>query len=430
MSKHFKHLALWAALLVGAAFGPSCAMADTAGSVTPGTRATQSDLTGCNYVSGGISLANGQQAATQCDAAGNIRMNPTAPTGNQTQVFPSGQLRVIQDPTQVFYDSFDTGLDTTNRWATATGGTGIAATNVVSNTVIDGGTTLNSFSKLTSQFTFQPSDPGWLTIQYRNNVEFPVLTTGYRAFGYFAVTGSPTIAAPVTDGAVFEIRTDGKLYAATYAGGARLQIADLSVATGTGKQPQDSSSHKYFITFRGDQIYWSIDNQDQVIASTSTGAQGPNVNGLTLNAEVISNAGTHETLTINAVVMGDTTHSGQAINDGTFGWRKATVTAGGLLRVDASAANNVGITPTDHTITSASGSSQTLMAANSSRHSMTIVNTGNANCGVNPTGGTAAIGGAGTLTLSSLGAYTPRIPTLSAVTIICTAGQPIYGDDN
>jgi hypothetical protein len=98
--------------------------------------------------------------------------------------------------------------------------------------------------------------------------------------------------------------------------------------------------------------------------------------------------------------------------------------------VTATAGNAVGITPTDHTITSASGSSQQIMAANTTRHSMTIENTGNANCGVNPTGGTAAIGGAGTLTLAPLGAYTPRIPTLSAVTVICTSGQPIYGDDS
>ncbi len=98
--------------------------------------------------------------------------------------------------------------------------------------------------------------------------------------------------------------------------------------------------------------------------------------------------------------------------------------------VTATAGNAVGITPIDRTITSASGSSQTLMAANTTRHSMTIENTGNANCGVNPTGGTAAIGGAGTLTLAPLGSYTPRIPTLSAVTVICTAGQPIYGDEN
>lgn len=98
--------------------------------------------------------------------------------------------------------------------------------------------------------------------------------------------------------------------------------------------------------------------------------------------------------------------------------------------VTATASNAIGITPTDRTITSASGASQTMMAANASRHSLTIENTGNANCGVNPTGGTAAIGGAGTLTLAPLGAYTPRVPTLSAVTVICTAAQPIYGDEN
>lgn len=92
--------------------------------------------------------------------------------------------------------------------------------------------------------------------------------------------------------------------------------------------------------------------------------------------------------------------------------------------------NPVGITPTDHTITSASGASQQIMAANASRHSLTIQDTGNANCGVNPTGGTALIGGAGTLTLLPGGSYTPRVPTLSAITVICTAAQPIYGDDN
>jgi hypothetical protein len=99
--------------------------------------------------------------------------------------------------------------------------------------------------------------------------------------------------------------------------------------------------------------------------------------------------------------------------------------------VTATAGNAVGITPTDHTITSASGASQQIMAANATRHSMTIENTSTtSNCGVNPTGGTAAIGGAGTITLAPLGSYSPRIPTLSAVTIICTAGQPIYGDDS
>ena len=90
----------------------------------------------------------------------------------------------------------------------------------------------------------------------------------------------------------------------------------------------------------------------------------------------------------------------------------------------------IGTTPTDHTIASATGSSQQVMPANDRRHSMTIENTGADNCGVNPTGGTAAIGGAGTITLLPGGAYTPRVPSLSAVTAICTSGQPLYADDN
>jgi hypothetical protein len=89
----------------------------------------------------------------------------------------------------------------------------------------------------------------------------------------------------------------------------------------------------------------------------------------------------------------------------------------------------IGITPTDRTITSATGSSQTVMASNASRHGLLIEDTGNANCGINPTGGTAVIGGAGTLTLVPNGSYSPVIPTLSAVTAICTSGQPLYAQE-
>lgn len=96
----------------------------------------------------------------------------------------------------------------------------------------------------------------------------------------------------------------------------------------------------------------------------------------------------------------------------------------------ASGSQAIGITPTDRTIASASGASEQIAAANASRKGLIIQNTGNANCGVNPTGGTAAIGGAGTLTLLPSGSYQPRIPTLSAITVICTAGQPIYGEEN
>ena len=121
----------------------------------------------------------------------------------------------------------------------------------------------------------------------------------------------------------------------------------------------------------------------------------------------------------------------QSLTAATYGY--ATMDTTGKLCDGSSGSGptqTVGITPTDRTVTSATGSSQTVMAANASRHSLTIENTGNANCGVNPTGGTAAIGGAGTLTLAPLGSYTPLIPTLSAVTAICTSGQPLYANES
>lgn len=110
------------------------------------------------------------------------------------------------------------------------------------------------------------------------------------------------------------------------------------------------------------------------------------------------------------------------------GCSDSTVTIPGTVSVQP--LNPIGLALTDHSISSASGSSETVMAANASRHSLTIQNTGNANCGVNPTGGTASIGGAGTITLYPGGAYSPRVPSVSAITAICTSGQPLYADEN
>ena len=77
---------------------------------------------------------------------------------------------------------------------------------------------------------------------------------------------------------------------------------------------------------------------------------------------------------------------------------------------------------TDRTITSATGATQTLMAANPARRSVLIKN-GASNTGVNLNGGTAAIGGAATLTLVPYeamylsGADCP----LGAITLITTS---------
>jgi hypothetical protein len=80
------------------------------------------------------------------------------------------------------------------------------------------------------------------------------------------------------------------------------------------------------------------------------------------------------------------------------------------------------MTATDKTITSATGASQTLAAAAAGRRAI-LIKAGASSVGVNLLGGTAAIGGAGTITLAPLegifldGASCP----VGAITIITTA---------
>lgn len=102
------------------------------------------------------------------------------------------------------------------------------------------------------------------------------------------------------------------------------------------------------------------------------------------------------------------------------------VSTGRPLPVDATPAVGGGVAYTDRTITSATGASQTLMAANAGRRSILIKN-GASQAGINLLGGTAAIGGAGTVTLQAYealalsGAACP----VGAITAISTAAAYI-----
>ena len=87
------------------------------------------------------------------------------------------------------------------------------------------------------------------------------------------------------------------------------------------------------------------------------------------------------------------------------------------------------LTYTDKSIASMSGASEALMAANTSRRAMIVQNTGTSDVGLRwVTAGTAAIGGAGTMTLKPAQAFivTGSDATTVAVTVIGTAGQPVY----
>lgn len=316
--------------------------------------------------------------------------------GSKARVFAPGQLRVAEDPVQLFLDTFDNSLDTVSRWAApvASGTGAIAAAWSAGQVLLTGGTAANAYSVLTSQPSFSPEEPGWTLITFRVNVEFPVLTTAYRFWGIGTTPGSPTVAAPLTDCAGWEVGTSGKLFAVTYASGARTAIADLSAATGNGTQPGDSAAHKYYLYFRGDLSYWAVDNPDSVVASFTTGASGPNVNTLPLKVLVVSNSGTTATLQVNAVSVADTGRNSLSIADDACPWRQATVTpgTGALATVPLASASAL-------TTVASSAASVTLLTANPSRKAAVFYNAS-----------TAVLYIALTSSAATTAAYTMQVP--------------------
>jgi hypothetical protein len=290
---------------------------------------------------------------------------------SKTRVFAPGEQRVHMEASQLLIDTFDASLDTVNRWATpVAAGTGaIAATWSAGQILLTGGTAANAYSELHSQPSFDSEEPGWLLVSMRINVENPVLTTAYRFWGIGQTTGTPTVAAPLTDACGWEVTTAGKLFAVSYASGTRIPIADLSTATGNGTQPGDANAHKYYLYFRGDVSYWSIDNLDSVVASFATGASGPNVNSLPLKLLAVSNSGTTATIQVNGVSVGDTSRSSVTLSDGSYAWRQATVTPGtqALATVPLASASAL-------TQVASSASSVTLLAANLSRKTAIFYN--------------------------------------------------------
>lgn len=243
--------------------------------------------------------------------------------GTAATVSPLGELRVENPASQIFLDTFDTGtLDTVNRWTATNGGTGVLPSNAVGQTVLNGGTTANSFSKLSSQPSFAPVEPGYLLFNSRVNFPFPAPTTAVVDLGLGTSSATPTVAAPVIQCVCFEMTTAGKLQAVVYQTGTRVLIADLN---GLGYQPVDSAAHKYFIYFRGDIAYWALDDKDNVVANYQTGASGPDINTLPLLFQVVSNGTPAVSLQVNAATLGDTAHTVGGASDGTFRWRAQTV---------------------------------------------------------------------------------------------------------
>ncbi len=247
---------------------------------------------------------------------------------------------------QLFAETWDGPyIDQVNKWIISSGGSGVPTTlNPGGLALDDGSCTLSSgsiaggWSALQSIPFFSPTDPGFLFSKHNNNFEFPLLTTGYRFWGFGIRQGVPVIGAALVDAAGWEISTGGLLYAVCYASGNRQQVAQVTV-------PVDSNPHKYFMYFRGDLAYWCYDTLNNVVATMPTGALGPNINTLPWLSLCISNGGTAVTLTNNGTQVSDTAHNTMVLADGAFGFRKATIKAPNIQPTSADTALVVGLSP-------------------------------------------------------------------------------------
>lgn len=281
---------------------------------------------------------------------------------------PMGDVRMVLPATQLFIETWDSGALDPQKWVATNGGTGTLPAPGVGALVMSGGTTLNSFAKLTSVPTFQPTQPGFLHLLSTLNFQFPLQTTANIFHGLGTSSATPTIAAPLIQGIGWMQQTSGLMTPMVYATGTAVPPGNWLASN----QPKDANAHKYFFYFRGDLCYWCIDDHSNVVASFLTGAGGPDINGLPLLYQIISNSGAAATLQINGITLSDTAHSTTRINDGTYPWRYKKVGANGEIYVQnpqapyPSAPTNIVSAAADTAIVAANANRRQLIVSNDS----------------------------------------------------------------
>jgi hypothetical protein len=270
----------------------------------------------------------------------------------QPQYFPAtGELRVKLLPFGDLIDTFNdpAALDTSVNWNAVTSTGAGSSTYSQGQELLSSGATVG-VSLLTSKKKFPIKSPAYLLWRGAINAgngtgagnQPGEIAGNCKQMGFFIAAGSPTCAAPVTDGILFEVTGNtttassnpgnvppggGKLQAVTYAGGTRTLIADLSVDIGVRWSPimapdgstlcpgrstpqafADTCPHILDIWFNGNSAEFDVDFKK--VASMDVGSLGPNNNLLPWAAMVINTTGaTASTVKINQAVGADDSRS-------------------------------------------------------------------------------------------------------------------------
>jgi hypothetical protein len=291
------------------------------------------------------------------NSSGQLSVSVSDSVANAQYNFPAGFVRTSDEPRQIFYDPFDTALDTTNMWTTPTVGNSATLASVSSGLLtMATGTTASGWSKLFSLPTFKPPTPAWIGFSFAINLPdgSAPIANSYRFWGCGTMPTTPTTAAPLTDAVGFELTTTGKLMAVVYTNGTRTAVQDLS-STGNNKQPLDTSSHRYIVYVRTDKAYWYIDSLATPVATSNF--QSPSIQTLPMSFLAVGGStppATTAQIQCNGATCWDTGKNATQLADGTYPWRKAQISSTGGLTVAQSTGTNLHTVVDSGTITTVS----------------------------------------------------------------------------
>lgn len=233
-----------------------------------------------------------------------------------------GFLRAQIDPTTLMVDTFET-LDTTNVWTI--GGT-VLPVGSAGVLTVSAGTAASGSSYAQSKPTFLQGSSSFLQTADVVTLSAAVETGNKRFWGLGIIQGAPTAAAPLTNGAVFEILdTDGLLYGAVYSNGVRTQSLALT-------RPTDGLVHRYGTYFKTSRIYFEVDNVSVgsiAFPNTQVSALAKvigSINGLGILAS-------SATLTATILGVSDTGRNATKLADGTYPWRTMQIGKSGGVSV-------------------------------------------------------------------------------------------------
>lgn len=282
----------------------------------------------------------------------NVQIGTTSGLAQSTPIAATvagyGTLRTSPEANSIFYDPFDSALDTTDKWNTPVTSGGGSVTQGTGGLTTATGTLASSYGYLTSKPTFVGTVPGYAQIGYANKFEATTFISGaFRFFGVGTNPAIPTTAAPLTDAVGWEITTAGRFCAVVYASGVRTLIADL---TTSGAAKTDGAYHRYVMFMRTDKTFWYIDSLDVPVATSNF--QFPTIQQLPLLMLSVNGASVQAiapSIISTGIGIGDTGHTSVSVSDGASPWRRLTVKAPSTAAVAADLAVVVTMSPNNTT---------------------------------------------------------------------------------